>query len=264
MRIGLRRRLDSAEKGQVLASALFFRNYWVEPAAQSWYTGHYWSLSVEEHFYLLWPAVLIALATWHRRWAVPSLALAFAVWRALDTQFGWIAAMDPAWKDLVERSDYRMDALLWGCSAAILWDCGPFRARLSGHGNYALLAIGAMVLCLIIKPPGYVALLALLMPVPLLCTTADPDSWLGAVLECRILTWLGRLSYSVYLWQMLFLPGYGIPISLGRAQQFPWNLMLVLVVACASYYFVERPARRFGRSLAEEPSATAEIVSLQH
>ena len=61
--------------------------------------------------------------------------------------------------------------------------------------------------------------------------------------------WFGRLSYSVYLWQMLFLPAYGIPVSLGWAQQFPVNLVLVLISACTSYYTVERPCRKFGRTL---------------
>jgi peptidoglycan/LPS O-acetylase OafA/YrhL len=250
-----------------VSSALFFRNYWVEPAAQSWYTGHYWSLSVEEHFYLLWPGVLVALGSRRGRWAVPILACLFAVWRGLDTHFEWVAALNPAWRDLVGRTDYRMDGLLWGCAAAFVWDSRKLRGWLAerARGEYALIAIALMVACLIVQPPGDVALLALLIPVPLLLTTANPDGWFGRLFESRWVRWFGRLSYSVYLWQMLFLPTYGIPVSLGWAQQFPVNLLLVLVCACASYYLVERPCRRLGRRLAERRGPMAEAVQIpQH
>jgi peptidoglycan/LPS O-acetylase OafA/YrhL len=235
--------------GQIVSSALFFRNYWVEPAAQSWYTGHYWSLSVEEHFYLLWPGLLVAIGTRRARWAVPLMACLFAGWRALDSHYNWIAALNPGLKDLVGRTDYRMDGLLWGCAAAFLWDARRIRAK----AWYALGAVLAMALLLIFEPPGYIALLALLMPVPLVCTAADPASWLGRLFESRAVAWFGRLSYSVYLWQMLFLPAYGIPVSLGAVQRFPLNLGFVLLASCGSYYLVERPLRRWGRRLADVP-----------
>ncbi len=237
--------------GQILSSAFFFRNYWVEPAAQSWYTGHYWSLSVEEHFYLLWPGLLVALQPRRARLVVPLLAILFAIWRGLDTQFGWVAAFHPPWRDLVGRTDYRMDGLLWGCSAAFVWDSPKLRHWIveRTRGEYALIAVALMAACLIAQPPGFVALLALLMPVPLLLTTAHPNSWLGRLFESKWVRWFGRLSYSVYLWQMLFLPAYGIPVSLGWAQQFPVNLVLVLICSCLSYYLVEGPCRRFGRTL---------------
>ncbi len=250
------------DRSQLLASAFFYRNYLVQPPAQSWYTGHYWSLSVEEHFYLLWPAVLIAIASRHRRWVVPALAVGFAAWRALDTQFQWVAASHPALKDLVERTDYRMDALLWGCSAALLWQSGVPRHWLARRGHYAFLPIAIMALCLIFEPPAYIALLALLMPLPVLLTAANPDGRMARFLESPFLVWFGRLSYSVYLWQMLFLPTYGIPISLGLAQRFPWNLFLVAITASASYYLIERPARRFGRRFCGSSKPLGKAVEL--
>jgi len=238
-------------RGQVLASAFFYRNYYVMPAAESWYTGHYWSLSVEEHFYLLWPALLFWLGSRRARWTVPTLACAFALWRALDTNFGWVAAWNPAWKDLIGRTDYRLDGVFWGCAAALLWDWRKARQWLATRGRsaYALLAVAAIILLLMLQPPGFVAMFALLMPMPLLFTAANPAGWLGRLLEARPVAWFGRISYSVYLWQMLFLPGISIPVSLGWAQRLPVNLALILIFAAASYYLVERPLRRVGRRL---------------
>ena len=238
--------------GQVLASALFYRNYWRGPGAETWYTGHYWSLSVEEHFYLLWPGLLVLLGRRRARWMVPALASLFALWRAMDTHFGWIAAFEPGWRGLVERTDYRMDGLLWGCAAAFLWDSARVREWLLAHSRsvWAVAAVAAVALCLIAQPPGFEALLALLMPVPLVLTAANPDGWLGRLLESPLASWWGRLSYSVYLWQQLFLPAYWLPSSLGFAQRLPWNLVLIVACASASYYLVERPLRRIGRRLA--------------
>lgn len=245
--------------GQIVSSALFFRNYWVEPAAESWYTGHYWSLSVEEHFYLLWPGLLVLAGLRRARWLAPVLAFVFAAWGGLDSHFGWVAALNPGWRDLVGRTDYRMDGLLWGCTAAFVWHSRAGRAWLESRGRagYALAAIAAMVALLIWQPPGYTALLALSMPLPLLFTAADAQSRLGKLFESPGARWAGRLSYSVYLWQMLFLPTYGIPVSLGWAQRFPVNLLFVAACAVGSYYLVEHPLRRWGRRLASKPQVAA-------
>lgn len=261
--LGFAFRLIPLSAGQIGSAALFFRNYWVEPADRSWHTGHYWSLSVEEHFYLLWPVLLAWAGVRRARWLVPVLACVFASWRALDTHFGWLAAVHPGWRDLVQRTDYRMDGLLWGCAAAFVWRHEPAREwlRRKGRAEYALVAFAVVALCLWLKPPGYVAMLAMLLPVPLLFTAANPRGWFGDFLERPVVAWLGRLSYSVYLWQMLFLPAYGIPVSLGWLQSLPVNLAMALGCACLSYYLVERPLRRIGVRLAA-PKAKRDLVTV--
>jgi len=251
--IGLGLGLIPLNIGQVMAAAFFYRNYYTLPVAQSWYTGHYWSLSVEEHFYLLWPGLLALLGTRRARWTAPALACLFALWRGLDTHFGWIASFNPALRAFSERTDYRMDGLLWGCTAAFLWTDPRVRDWLRSHCRsiWAIAAIAGIVLTLIVKPPGLEAILAFLLPVPLLVTVAKPSSWLGRLLETGVARWWGRLSYSVYIWQQLFLHPYELPSTLGFAQRLPWNLVLTVLCASASYYFVERPLRRVGRRIAK-------------
>ncbi|MBS1874680.1 MAG: acyltransferase [Acidobacteria bacterium] len=246
--------------GQIVAGACFYRNYWVEPADVSWYTGHYWSLSVEEHFYLIWPGLLALMGIRRGRWMTPLLAVMFAVWRGLDMHYGWLASINPGWRNLVGRTDYRMDGLFWGCAMAFLWDWAPAREwlRTRGRAEWAIPAWIAIVLCLYFEPPGYLALFAFLLPIPLVFTTARPDGRFGRFFEGRFISWFGRLSYSVYIWQMLFLPAYGIPISLGWLQWAPLNLFMAVGCACASYYFIEKPFRRIGVRLAASKGAPAQ------
>jgi len=60
---------------------------------------------------------------------------------------------------------------------------------------------------------------------------------------------VGRISYSLYLWQQLFLiPGWDA--SAAWWTQFPVNLGLVFAAAITSYYVIERPCMAYGRQLA--------------
>jgi peptidoglycan/LPS O-acetylase OafA/YrhL len=68
-------------------------------------------------------------------------------------------------------------------------------------------------------------------------TIEQPADAVGNLLNSRPLVWVGTLSYSIYLWQQLFLDRHGSSI----AQAFPLNLTLALLTACASYYLIERP-----------------------
>jgi len=71
-------------------------------------------------------------------------------------------------------------------------------------------------------------------------TIRTPGDWLGRVLNARPLVVIGTLSYSLYLWQQLFLNRHGS----ADAQRFPINLVGVAAAALASFYLVERPFLR--------------------
>jgi peptidoglycan/LPS O-acetylase OafA/YrhL len=242
--LGLGWRVIPMDGGQLLASLLFSRNYWT---ATGWYTGHFWSLAVEEHFYLIWP-VLLSIAGFRRaRWIAPGLALTVAGWRFTDLHYGWIARFDPALRGSLARTDYRLDTLLFGCVVALIWDDARVQALLRrvGGSGLALVAAAIAVCCQVWTPPGYLTLVAALMTLLPAATVAKPASWLGRFLELPQLVWVGRMSYSLYIWQQLFLP----PRAVGIWQRAPWNLAGIFACAAFSYYVVERPAIAFGRRL---------------
>ena len=91
--------------------------------------------------------------------------------------------------------------------------------------------------------------LALLIPLILAGTLLHPEWPVSRLLASAPLGWVGRISYSLYIWQQLFLvPGVEHPSSFFTL--LPWNLAIILAVACASYYLVEQPLLRVGGRLA--------------
>ena len=232
---------------------LFYRNY--KPLGMDeqsgFYTAHFWTLAIEEHFYLIWPMLLIAVKPKRAGKVTFLLAMAVFAWRALEGHFQWFAAiLLPA--NLLTRTDTKMDALLWGCLAAIYF---PAIMRYVARIRFSQLWLPILATLLVIEklhPPGLIVLRTVLMPALVLSTVLQPASWLGRVLEWQPLRWLGTISYSLYLWQELFVPELASEKAHGAfhyLQQSPWNVVAILICACLSRYLLELPMIRLGHRL---------------
>jgi peptidoglycan/LPS O-acetylase OafA/YrhL len=235
------------------ACLLFYRNYTPLGAdfQGGFYTAHFWTLAIEEHFYLIWPMLLLAVKPKRAGKVGFLLAMAVFVWRVLEGHFEWFATvLLPA--NLMSRTDTMMDALLWGCVAAIYF---PEIVRFTARIRFSQLWLPILVTLMVaekLHAPGLIALRAVLMPALVLSTVLQPASLLGRVLEWRPVRWLGTISYSLYLWQELFLPEIDSARSHGvfhYLQQAPWNLLAILTMACLSRYLIEVPMTRLGHRL---------------
>ena len=239
---------------EFVAAAFFFRNYLpaiLGPNGAGFFTSHYWSLGVEEHFYLFWPALLLLAG---RKRALPVaivLAVLVAIWRHIEA---WreIMLYNAIQPNYFVRSDTRIDSIMWGVVAALALSRPDVRAVVAKYlSTIVMLALfalyGAIVYRYGTRPTFWEATI---VPVIVAATVLRPHSMLGRVLENPVMRWIGRLSYSLYLWEFFFVYYGGVPITLGVWQTFPVNLGAAVVCAAASYYLVERPLVRLGHRLA--------------
>jgi peptidoglycan/LPS O-acetylase OafA/YrhL len=232
---------------EVVSSLLFFRNY-VPSRLTGFGTGHLWSLAVEEHFYLIWPGLLALLGPRRSRRTAAWLALGFGLWRMIESQLA-----TPLFPEMPAhfRTDLRLDALLWGCLFAFLLDGKSEWEKFARQTRwpYWLAAVSIAICCVRYYSPLTSVGVAMLIPAILAGTLVHPQWWISRALGWGPLAWLGRISYSLYLWQELFLtPGWEPASQWWR--HWPWNLLAAFAAATLSYYLVEKPLIRIGRRLA--------------
>ena len=209
---------------------------------RGWHLGHFWSLATEEQFYLLWPAVVLLVAPRHAlRVAVAVVCLAPLV-RIVEA-----ALLGHAAGDYVGTTfETTADTLAIGCVLALsrdsLWKRAWYRRAVETPWVAPLLLIVALVIGLRVRPGLLIGTtlgsIAIMMVIDR--AVRHPDDAFGRVLNSPILVHIGTLSYSIYLWQQLFLNR----ASTSLFAMFPLNIVLVLTTAVASYYLVERPFLR--------------------
>lgn len=229
---------------------------------------HLWSLGVEEQFYLIWPLLLTGALVVLRRWTfvlVLLLAIASAALMAILYQ----PAVDPS--RVYYGTDTHSSGLLFGALLAFFWRPGEIRRpSLSGlplQGKLRALLPTVLIdllalLTLALLAYAFVAanesqpflywggftLVALITAACVFAVSHPGALIFTSVLELAPVRWLGRRSYSVYLWHwpvvVFTRPGYDLTIA-------GWPLLILrialsLLLAELSFRLVEEPIRRGG------------------
>ena len=218
-----------------------------------WLFAHIWSLSVEEQFYLLWPAVIaFAGPLWAARAAMAAI-LVVPVFRLATLQF---FPMPAAY--FGQQFHLTADALATGCllAAAHNWLGSQPRYLDFLRGRFfVLVPIFGLLLNGLSEKPRIMGLAGSSLMNLAIVLTMDrmvrfPNGFAGRLLNTEPVRFVGVLSYSLYLWQQLFLDRS----SSGPMQAFPVNVLGVFAAALLSYCFVEKPFLRLKDRFSKEHS----------
>jgi len=222
---------------EFLASLFFVRTYF--PVQPEYYStvlpiGHLWSLSVEEHSYVIFSLISVVLLAYRQ-----VAALLFSIY-AFSLVICWYYYFSvPA--DQFEATLIRTESAI----GFIAFSAGYNLVR-----KYSDIKVGGFVpvACIILAFFCYVRVLPIWMTFtfcPLLLGIAinhllDSASIVRRAMRFAPLRWLGIVSFSVYLWQQVFYKLYYVlPGGLLT------GLILSVIVGMGSYFLVEKPARRY-------------------
>ena len=242
-----------------LANVTFTTNYFQIPGP----TAHFWSLGVEEQFYLLWPGLLVLLLNRQKNGGRANLLkfllvplVAVPLIRIIECKH-WYPHQPEAWHHLFATGSFfmRSDSLAYGCLAAILFanrrkDLERFfekHPRVIAWGG-AGLVLAPVALKLAHLPArfqnaGFESLQAIGFSLLLLQSVLYPSRGFYRVLNWKWVKHVGVLSYSIYIWQQMFCGTSESVFGIKDAwwTNFPVWLITALLAAHASYYLLEKP-----------------------
>lgn len=222
-----------------------------------WLLIHLWSLSVEEQFYLLWPATLAlgGLAGGAR----VAIAVLFAA-PLLRFFTPWFFP-DLAWS-VGSSFQTNMDALGIGCLLALkrepLWNWTLYRRFLASTAFWLAPAAAFAISLSFLSHDPFVHLAGQSIMNLGIALTIDgcirrAATPAGRFLNHPLMCYIGVLSYSIYLWQEPFLDR----TSTAPWNSFPINLLCTAAAALASYHLIERPCLELRKVLAPLDSPRA-------
>jgi peptidoglycan/LPS O-acetylase OafA/YrhL len=224
--------------------------------------GITWTLAVEEHFYLLWPLLLLVLLRRYPPEKVGRISLGIAL-------VCWLSLLTCSAFDLVSpyrlyfRPDLRSAGLFVGCALALLGH------RIAGQVlRRAALPAGLLLLVLFQLHASNTGLAAyaVRMPVTWLCAAVlvgavdrNAAGFVGRVLAWAPLAYIGRISYGLYLYHLAIITLLAQETSLRFSVRMSLEVLLPIAVAAVSYRMLETPFLRL-KSRFAQPSADRDIA----
>lgn len=238
-----------------LTNYLIIVGGWTAPIAPN--TDVYWSLAVEEHFYLLFPPIFVVLAKAKSR-GVAAGALGFAcvlvlAWRC------WLALVAGVADDRTYLgTDTRADSILLGCILGLWGNPVLDRTRFEERQWKRVLFPLAIVILLITflvpmrsfrESIGYTVQGLCLFPV-FITAIRYPDWILTRMLNWQTTRFVGALSYAIYLVHPSMIYISRVLFEGGSLVVFfAFSLLLTIASAATLYYGIERPLARWRRNL---------------
>ncbi|MEE6451186.1 acyltransferase family protein [Gottfriedia acidiceleris] len=251
-------------KQDSVAAIFYYSNWWYifhhlsyfESFANPSILNHFWSLAVEEQFYIIWPILtLLGLKYIKNKDRLFLYTLIGAIVSALLMAILFHPGSDPS--RVYYGTDTRAFSLLIGASLALVWPSRKLTNNVTTSGKILIDLIGITGLLIFLLMVGKTnqydsflyrggMFLLSISAAMLIAALAHPTSKIGIFLSMKPLKWIGLRSYGVYLWQypviILLSPKVNTgDISLFRAI---CQITLIFVLAALSYHYIEDPIRK--------------------
>ena len=214
----------------------------------NWMLGHLWSLSVEEQFYLFWP-LIVACGRRHIFSVATALICLAPVARVVAYKFPEIAPY------VLAPSLANADVLMFGAVLAnFTFLRSPILSRPVLH-SWRIRILCLVLMCIFpflatrgiagkISLPFERTITGLCAACLIHSVTQVRDDFLYRLLNNRFVNYIGVLSFSIYIWQQMFLTIQDRPAIEGWWTAFPVNIVLVFFVSAISYHAWEKPFLR--------------------
>jgi peptidoglycan/LPS O-acetylase OafA/YrhL len=211
----------------------------------TWWTGHLWSLAIEEQFYLIWPVIFLFTGFRTRVAACVGMILLSPLLRISSLLYA-----PPVFDRMQQSLLFEGDSLAIGCLLAVMaerLDESDLARRIVASRTFVVVPVLAVLMYGTLSSHAWPEFyFAAGDSISLVCIAASiwrVIHWQDIahrLLNMKVLVFIGGLSYSLYIWQQIFLNA-GSDYWMNA---FPQNLVLAFAAALASYYLVERPILR--------------------
>ncbi|MEY9093598.1 acyltransferase family protein [Paenibacillus sp. RC84] len=251
-------------KGDFLSSVFYVNNWYLIFHQVSYFEsfgppspiGHLWSLSIEEQFYVIWPLLLIFLVRLLRRQGkLAVFILLGAAVSAIAMALLYVPGTDPS--RVYYGTDTRAFAILIGAALAVVWPSWRLTDRISSRARSLLDLLGAAAMLILfimmnqtneydssLYPVGFLFLSV--VTAVIIAVLVHPASQLGAILAAKPLSWIGKRSYSLYIWHypVIILSRPEANVGEPGFVDILLQLTLIFMLSALSYRFVEEPIRK--------------------
>lgn len=208
-----------------------------------WFTGHYWSLSMEEQFYIIFPFILKKSSRLFF-YVIVFLVLGLPI---LYTLQEFVKPLSKGIFYAFIRYFIMFQPIATGCLFSLL----TFKKVFDHAWIVSTKLVGnviALFLIIVLKYDPYIywathvvyvnLFISVLIGYVIVSNIKPSQDFIYKLLNTKLLSWIGILSYSVYIWQQIFTSQ---DMRLPKMMVvFPFNLIFIIVVPLLSYFFYEK------------------------